>query len=61
MKLLLKAMSSVARSFWQDNRRVDNTRIKSELGVQLNYPTYRDGLKGIFMIVFTNLNPIVRT
>jgi dTDP-D-glucose 4,6-dehydratase len=43
-----KSMSPMALSFWQDNRRIDNTRIKSELGVQLNYPTYRDGLKEIF-------------
>jgi dTDP-D-glucose 4,6-dehydratase len=43
-----KSMSPMALSFWRDNRRVDNTRIKSELGVQLNYPTYRDGLKEIF-------------
>jgi nucleoside-diphosphate-sugar epimerase len=43
-----KDMSPMALSFWQDNRRVDNTRIKLELGVQLNYPTYRDGLKAIF-------------
>ncbi|MFB0991022.1 MAG: SDR family oxidoreductase [Rhodospirillales bacterium] len=41
-------MSPMALSFWQDNRRVDNTRITSELSVQLKYPTYRDGLKAIF-------------
>jgi nucleoside-diphosphate-sugar epimerase len=46
-----KSMSPMALSFWQDNRRVDNTRIKSELGVQLNYPTYRDGLKDIFALL----------
>ena len=43
-----KGMSHMALSFWQDNRRIDNTRIKLELGVQLNYPTYRDGLKSLF-------------
>jgi dTDP-D-glucose 4,6-dehydratase len=47
-EVAVKGMSPMARSFWQDNRRVDNSRIKEELGVQLNYPTYRDGLKGIF-------------
>ena len=41
-------MSLMALSFWQDNRRVDNTRMTSELEVQLKYPTYRDGLKAIF-------------
>jgi nucleoside-diphosphate-sugar epimerase len=43
-----KDMSHMALSFWQDNRRIDNTRIKLELGVKLNYPTYRDGLKSLF-------------
>jgi len=47
-EVAVKGMSPMALSFWQDNRRVDNTRIKLELGVQLNYPTYRDGLKAIF-------------
>ncbi len=43
-----KEMSPMALSFWQDNRRVDNQRIKSELGVQLLYPTYREGLQAIY-------------
>ena len=37
----------MARSFYADNRRVDNARIKRELGVKLRYPTYRDGLRAI--------------
>jgi hypothetical protein len=37
----------MARSFWQDNRRVDNGRIKRELGVRLAYPTYREGLAAL--------------
>lgn len=40
-------MSPMALSFWRDNRRVDNGRIKRELGVQLLYPDYRSGLKAI--------------
>ncbi len=40
-------MSPMARSFWQDNRRVDNGKIKRELGVRLAYPTYREGLAAI--------------
>ena len=39
-----RSMSAMARSFWRDNRRVDNTRMKRELGVRLRYPTYREGL-----------------
>lgn len=41
------SMSPMARSFWQDNRRVDNARIKRELGVQLRYPTFREGLTAL--------------
>ncbi len=39
-----KDMSPMKRSFWADNKRVDNSKIKSELGVKLIYPTYREGL-----------------
>ena len=42
-----ESMSPMALSFWADNRRLDNTRIKEELGVDLAYPTYREGLKAI--------------
>jgi nucleoside-diphosphate-sugar epimerase len=36
--------SDMARTFWADNKRVDNARLKGELGVHLQYPTYREGL-----------------
>lgn len=36
-------MSPMARSFYAECRRVSNARIKSELGVSLQYPTYREG------------------
>jgi len=42
-----ETMSPMALTFWNDNRRVDNRRIKEELGVGLTYPTYREGLRGI--------------
>jgi nucleoside-diphosphate-sugar epimerase len=42
-----KSMSAMARSFWHDRRLVENDRIKTELGVQLAHPTYREGLKTI--------------
>jgi nucleoside-diphosphate-sugar epimerase len=42
-----KTMSPMALSFWRDNRRVDNGRIKRDLGVRLAYPTYREGLAAI--------------
>jgi nucleoside-diphosphate-sugar epimerase len=41
------ALSDMARSFWADCKRVDNSLIKGELGVNLRYPTYRDGLDAI--------------
>ncbi len=41
------AMSAMARSFYSENRRVRNDRIKRELGVTLRYPTYREGLRAI--------------
>lgn len=40
-------MSDMARSFYAENRRVRNERIKRELGVVLRYPTYREGLRAI--------------
>jgi len=37
-------LSPMARTFYADNKRVSNARIKSELGVALAYPDYRAGL-----------------
>ena len=41
------ALSPMAASFYADNKRVRNTRIKQELGVSLAYPDYRAGLRAI--------------
>jgi nucleoside-diphosphate-sugar epimerase len=43
-------LSPMARTFYKDNRRVRNERIKRELGVTLAYPTYRDGLARLLAI-----------
>ena len=40
-------MSEMARSFYAENRRVRNERLKRELGVALRYPSYREGLSAI--------------
>jgi nucleoside-diphosphate-sugar epimerase len=40
-------LSPMARSFYDDNKRVSNALIKSELGVRLRYPNYRAGLAAI--------------
>jgi hypothetical protein len=37
----------MARSFYDDSKRVSNTRIKQELGYQLKYPNYRLGLRSL--------------
>jgi nucleoside-diphosphate-sugar epimerase len=41
------ALSPMAQTFWSDNKRVRNDRIKSELGVAMRYPTYREGLRAL--------------
>jgi nucleoside-diphosphate-sugar epimerase len=40
-------MSPMAKTFWLDNKRVDNSRIITELGVKLDYPDYQSGLKSL--------------
>ncbi|HXQ50669.1 MAG TPA: SDR family oxidoreductase [Stellaceae bacterium] len=40
-------LSPMARSFYDDNKRVANRRIKDDLGVRLLYPSYREGLAAI--------------
>lgn len=40
-------LSPMAKSFYADNKRCRNDRIKAELGVSLRYPTYREGLRAL--------------
>ena len=40
-------MTPMARSFYGENKRVRNRLIKDELGVELLYPTYREGLRAV--------------
>lgn len=40
-------MTPMQRSFYADNKRVSNAAIKQALGIELLYPTYRDGLAAI--------------
>jgi nucleoside-diphosphate-sugar epimerase len=40
-------LTPMARSFYEGSRRIANARIKSELGVRLRYPTYREGLASL--------------
>lgn len=40
-------LSPMARSFYGENKRVANGKMKAGLGVTLRYPTYRDGLEAL--------------
>ncbi|MEL7028537.1 MAG: NAD(P)-dependent oxidoreductase, partial [Pseudomonadota bacterium] len=40
-------LSPMAQSFYRDNKRVRNDKIKQALGVALAYPTYREGLRAL--------------
>jgi dTDP-4-dehydrorhamnose reductase len=44
-------LTPMARSFYGESRRVSNRLIKSELGVRLAYPTYRNGLQALLPLV----------
>ncbi|MFT4743856.1 MAG: nucleoside-diphosphate-sugar epimerase, partial [Yoonia sp.] len=37
----------MARSFYAENKKVRNDRIKDDLGVTLKYPSYREGLAAL--------------
>ena len=39
-------LAPITRSFYTDNKRVRNDKIKNDLGVTLKYPTYKEGLQG---------------
>ena len=41
-------LSEMARSFYSSSRRVKNNKIKEKLGVELAYPTYKEGLQAIW-------------
>lgn len=43
-------MTPMGRSFYAESKRVDNTRIKQELGVVLRYPDYRTGLQQLLAL-----------
>jgi nucleoside-diphosphate-sugar epimerase len=41
------SLSEMGRSFYGENKRVSNVRLKNELGYTLRYPSYREGLVGL--------------
>lgn len=40
-------LSAMGKTFWADNRRVKNDRMKTLVGGKLLYPTYREGLTAL--------------
>lgn len=40
-------LSGMAATFWAESKRVSNARIRGDLGVDLLYPTYREGLRAL--------------
>ncbi len=43
----VRDMSAMGRTFWEDNRKVSNRRIRDELKVMLRHPDYQAGLRSI--------------
>lgn len=43
-------MSAMAASFWADSKRIRNDRLRNDLGADLLYPTYREGLRAIISV-----------
>jgi nucleoside-diphosphate-sugar epimerase len=47
-------LSPMARSFYADNKRVSNARLRQELGITLKFPTYREGLSAVLAELANN-------
>ena len=47
-------LSPMAQSFYSELKRVRNERIKQDLGVRLQYPTYREGLTSVLAATRAN-------
>ena len=43
-------MTPMARSFYDENKRVRNDRIKNDLGISLIHPDYRSGLRALMAV-----------
>jgi nucleoside-diphosphate-sugar epimerase len=41
-------LTPMARSFYAENKRASNRKLKEELGIQLAFPTYREGLRALW-------------
>lgn len=52
------SMSAMAASFYADNRRVRNDRLKQVLGYRLLHPTYREGLAAQMAAETNGIGPV---
>jgi dTDP-4-dehydrorhamnose reductase len=41
-------LSEMVKEFYSNNKRVKNNKIKTTLGINLIYPTYKEGLKSMY-------------
>lgn len=41
-------LTEMGRNFYSECRRIQNAKIKDKLGIQLKYPTFKEGMKSIF-------------
>jgi dTDP-4-dehydrorhamnose reductase len=41
-------LSAMGRSFYEENKRASNEKIKTRLGLHLSFPTYREGLTALY-------------
>jgi nucleoside-diphosphate-sugar epimerase len=41
-------LSAIALEFYKSNKKVSNTKMKNILGIELKYPSYREGLTSLF-------------
>jgi hypothetical protein len=41
-------LTPMARSFYAENKRASNRKLKQELGIRLTFPTYREGLEALW-------------
>jgi dTDP-4-dehydrorhamnose reductase len=46
--LVAADLTPLARSFYAENKRVSNRKLKDEFGIRLAYPTYRVGLEALW-------------
>ncbi len=51
-------LSPMARSFYSENKRCSNRKIKEVLGVELAYPTYREGIAALWADGEGRLDPV---